>query len=369
MHRPFALAPCGHSACYQCLVNWFKAPPADVPPNEVYPTWLRKKTCPHCRTVVKERPIEIWAIKEMVASLVKSGLAQAFYTPAPEPAEGAAANADPWAGIFRAARGNQDVFPDEPYLAPLQQLMGIRDDEDGGIWRCIDCHHEIWEGVCTQCGREYPGHDPENDLDDDDDDSVRDIWRDQAEQAWGDEDALDLHEGIAFIQHLRDAFGMAPDPRFDYHLDMEDDDSLDMDGHDSDSASDDGDSVQGIWGRGLRRGAQPAAHARLEDEDEHDGSAGEEDGYESSFIDDGGDDRYARGGPHDDDPIELSDEESEDHEEDDGGVHFVGFGARRPPVVRRGRGAIVISDDEDDHSYQLDDDRGEHDDDEDDEEQ
>ncbi|TFY51852.1 hypothetical protein EVJ58_g10342, partial [Rhodofomes roseus] len=66
LHKPYALAPCGHIACHGCLIAWFQAPPADAHPHDVLPVLLRKKTCPHCRTVVRERPIEVWAVKDMV---------------------------------------------------------------------------------------------------------------------------------------------------------------------------------------------------------------------------------------------------------------------------------------------------------------
>lgn len=32
------------------------------------------------------------------------------------------------------------------------------DMEDGGVYRCLDCMHEIWDGICTACNRVYPGH-------------------------------------------------------------------------------------------------------------------------------------------------------------------------------------------------------------------
>ncbi|KAI0753316.1 hypothetical protein C8Q80DRAFT_1267725 [Daedaleopsis nitida] len=381
MYKPFALSPCGHSACYPCLVNWFKAPPPDVPANEVGPPWLRKKTCPHCRTVIKERPIEIWAIKEMVASLAKSGLAQNL--PSSESAEGTA-NADPWAGIFRPARGFHDVFPDDPYPVPLQQLMGLRDDEDGGIYRCVECHHEIWDGTCSQCGRVYPGHgyDHASD-DDDDDDSMTELWRDEAEQAWAEEDEAVL-PGYA-LQQLRDVFlGLHAHAHGalggGFGISVEDDESLDPDWDDGGDTEIeiDSDSDDGHW----RHPAplpqvQPAHISEVEENEDEHGSEG--DGYESSFIDDG--DGYAiaqairrsLARPAHQPTIELSDDDELENDDDED-IRFVDFGARRAPVVGRGRGPLVIhSDDEDepnpgnDHGgdhhdqrtvYELEDDRG-----------
>lgn len=335
MHRPFALSPCGHSACHQCLINWFKAPPADVPANQVPPAWLRTKTCPHCRSVVKERPIEIWAIKDMVANLVKSGLAQGFYSSASEANEG-----DPWAGVFPPVRNrNQNLFPDERYPVPIQHLMGLRDDEDG-VYRCIECHHELWDGICSQCGRVYQGHHPDPDTDDYDDDT--ELWRDEAMHAWGDED--DMHpEEIAFIRHLVDAHPQYP--RIN-HIGGDYDD-LDWDaGGDTEIESDNDDAFLHGPPAAARRN-QPVARAHIE-EVEEDERSGSEDGYESSFIDDGDHDPPIPGPQrlHDlgEDPIELS-EGSE--AESDLSVHVVRAPRQRPAAVGGGRGTVVISDDED----------------------
>ncbi|KAI0357007.1 hypothetical protein OH77DRAFT_1423290 [Trametes cingulata] len=356
MHKPFALAPCGHSACYDCLVNWFKAPPPDVPAHDVLPVWLRKKTCPHCRTVVKERPIEIWTIKEMVASLVKSGLAQALLPP-PAPAD-ALANADPWSGIFRPANRNNGVFPGGQPPELLQQLMGLRDEEDGGIYRCIDCHHEIWDGACSQCGRVYPGHDPNgHDPDEFDEDDGFGHWANPALDWDYDEDEEDDDEMDDFgpwnpLDVFRQIF--YPAPR----------DGVEDGGSEGGSSTESGDDDEEIdlqaempvW-----RPAMPANHARVEYDE--DGEDDEEEGYESSFIDDGGDDahgprhlpRVRRRAPSIDlDRDEVIDLTDGDEDEDDQGedeVQFVGYGRRRPalPAPRgRGRGAAVIMSDEED---------------------
>lgn len=204
MNRPFALAPCGHVVCHSCLVAWFSgqtqeegagAPPSPAAPapaagpsavaNDDGPAVpagdvaaaqrmrrrsaiTRKKTCPHCRAVVRERPAEVWGMKEMVASLVQSGLVEdkdVIGPATPDPP----ASEDPWKDIFlpkSAGPGNHAGNlgmdfdqPDMP-LAVQQDLMGIQDDDDGGIYRCVDCMHEIWAGVCSNCEREYEGHIP-----------------------------------------------------------------------------------------------------------------------------------------------------------------------------------------------------------------
>ncbi|KAH9885273.1 hypothetical protein C8Q73DRAFT_777516 [Cubamyces lactineus] len=344
MHRPFALAPCGHSACYQCLLNWFKAAPPDVPANELLPVWLRKKTCPHCRAVVKERPIEIWTIKEMVASLVKSGLATALLPP---PEQAADAAGDPWAGIFRpSANQLHGVFPDGQPPALLQQVMGLRDDEDGGIYRCIDCHHEIWDGACSECGRVYPGHNPDgahpDELDDADDFGHWDLRRDpfwDEEDDEEDEDYLEEYgANWAGLDMLRQLFFPAPRYR---HED-----------EDGDSASE---------GGGSHHSDDGSVRIEEVDGDAEHGDGGSEDGYESSFIDDGDDVAGRRRAARrrapsvdldQDEVIELSDDDDADFrpapappsEADE--VQYVGHGRRRGALAGRARGPIVITSDE-----------------------
>ncbi|KIM41414.1 hypothetical protein M413DRAFT_445425 [Hebeloma cylindrosporum] len=220
MHKPYALVPCGHITCYGCLVRWFTAPQNPQQQNanaaEQHQDSIehilnspavrngafmrRRKNCPVCRAVVQERPIEMWGIKSMVAALVRSGLAD-LPAPAaePDPPPAAAANNgrddnnDPWRNVFRrvAARNNFGAYMYD-HLLPMphphnygppqgpngavanggeaeRAQLGWFDMEDGGIYRCIDCYHEIWEGICTSCDRRYPGHH----LDDDDDDDIR----------------------------------------------------------------------------------------------------------------------------------------------------------------------------------------------------
>jgi hypothetical protein len=197
MHKPFALAPCGHITCYNCLIRWFTAfqnpsagGAADDNANPLAEnvdevqlivnsteakrgSYLRmRKTCPICRAGVLQRPVEMWGIKSMVVTLVNSKLVDLPVPIAsPNSTPGGANNNDdakndPWRYIFYPT--NIDAR-----LGPLVQnqgdreIMGMYDIEDGGVYRCIDCLHEIWEGVCSGCNRGYPGHEG----DDDDNDS------------------------------------------------------------------------------------------------------------------------------------------------------------------------------------------------------
>ncbi|KAK0205344.1 hypothetical protein DFS33DRAFT_760208 [Desarmillaria ectypa] len=141
LRKPYALSPCGHVACQGCLLQWFTNPPADGGTLPAH----KPKTCPHCRAVITKRPIEIWTIKSTVTGLLKSGL----LTDIPDhPQSDATTEDDPWKGAFgvRLQQDEQDL-----------DMAGMFDDEDG-VYRCRDCMHEIWDGVCSNCDRIYPGN-------------------------------------------------------------------------------------------------------------------------------------------------------------------------------------------------------------------
>ena len=160
MHKPFTLSPCGHIACYSCLVGWFKS---NVGEEEFGPQSVhRKKTCPHCRSPVHDRPIENFTIKEMVNSLVNSGVLEDV--PRDAATATPATSADPWVGIFpkHPVRENNytglpfplwDEGEDEDHVHE-EGDMGIFDEEDD-VYRCRGCMNEVVDGFCTQCERHY----------------------------------------------------------------------------------------------------------------------------------------------------------------------------------------------------------------------
>jgi len=163
MYKPFTLAPCGHIACYSCLVGWFKSNVADdeVGPQSVH----RKKTCPHCRSAIRDRPIENFTIKEMVNSLVNSGVLEDVSGDAAAAISvTSATSADPWVGIFPkhpVMENNYDGLPfpmfdegeDEDYVYE-EGDMGMYDEEDD-VYRCRGCMNEVVNGFCTLCERQY----------------------------------------------------------------------------------------------------------------------------------------------------------------------------------------------------------------------
>lgn len=91
----------------------------------------------------------------MVSELVKSGLLSSL----PEDAEPSpSVPEDPWKNIFRKPFVLGPYFH-HPRDDVAVEDIGMFDAEDGGIYRCLDCMHEIWpDGVCSGCQRQYPAH-------------------------------------------------------------------------------------------------------------------------------------------------------------------------------------------------------------------
>jgi len=206
------------------------------------------------------------------------------------------ANPDPWKNIFPNEGGagrrrfpwffpGADIDDDDDIpiadIAPRGEDVGMLDLEDGGIYRCLDCMHEIWDGICTSCGRVYPGHRPDvDDGHDDDEDDVIGWWEEQmgAEEVdmaddpgWmgleggdgdddGDDDNWPGHFGAPW-RHRMHMFGGPFGFIGAVHMDEDDEEEGE------------GDDLRVSDGEGER--------SRDRDDDEE-----EEGGYESSFIDD-----------------------------------------------------------------------------------
>ncbi|EJD02052.1 uncharacterized protein FOMMEDRAFT_168607 [Fomitiporia mediterranea MF3/22] len=272
MYRPYTLAPCGHTACYDCLLAWFRAPPAHIaqpPPDHLLhnfdvddptllardtPMLLRKeKTCPHCRAVVQEAPVEAWGIKDIVHHLFdhKGDVAKELYPSHTRQREGdtVPSGAEAWNGVFRRAhipgllavpnrnRRNRD---DAANGEEDQGDRGFYDEEDA-VYRCTQCYHEIWDGLCTSCGRLYPGL--HRDFEDEDDDADPAHWMD-----------ADEFDGLA----------------------------------DQELAAMDAEDVNGELNAHFRGIVGALGFYRtMNARHDHDEEGADDDGYESSFIDDG----------------------------------------------------------------------------------
>ncbi|KAJ3850386.1 hypothetical protein EV368DRAFT_84573 [Lentinula lateritia] len=177
LYKPYALAPCGHIACYSCLMSWFSRPPDEGADTYQPPIYLRKKSCPHCRATVRDPPVEVWAVKNMVNSLVETGLLFEI-PPIPmsdgQPVASSSNGRQPGSGTESSKEElwKNIFYPHRDTLLSLasREDAGIRDDEDGGVYRCVDCMHEIAGGSCTNCHRMYRAHDDVDFGDDSEDD-------------------------------------------------------------------------------------------------------------------------------------------------------------------------------------------------------
>jgi len=81
----------------------------------------------------------------MVATVVQSGLGQDSSETSPQ---------DPWANIFPPTLLRPGNLP----LEASHDIFGMYDAEDQ-VYRCLDCMHEIWGGLCSRCSRHYSGYD------------------------------------------------------------------------------------------------------------------------------------------------------------------------------------------------------------------
>ena len=126
-----------------CLQQWFnKSNAANEEIHGVVPVVRRKKTCPHCRTPVVQRPVVAHLLKALTTEVLTGWAALTARTP---PVEGALVQGDPW----------KDIFPSERNGANRGADGAIIDYEDGGVRRCVNCLTEIYQGVCEGCGEVY----------------------------------------------------------------------------------------------------------------------------------------------------------------------------------------------------------------------
>ncbi|KAI0029544.1 hypothetical protein K488DRAFT_88613 [Vararia minispora EC-137] len=121
--KPFALSPCGHVLCQDCLQNWFRRAPIDPDDmdtdDDALPLVQRKKTCPVCRTLVRARPLPLFVLKSLLSTLEKARDVGARRPSPPLELE------DPWRGIFleTGETSSEDGEDDDD---------GSADDDSGG---------------------------------------------------------------------------------------------------------------------------------------------------------------------------------------------------------------------------------------------
>jgi hypothetical protein len=98
------------------------------------------------------------------------------------------------------------------------EALGMYDAEDGGVYRCLDCMHEIWGGMCSNCHRVYAGHSTGDDDDEEDDDGS------SVDEEFFIEDHVGGHRMLADLMEMVGA-GWGGD-----ESDLDDDEDEDEDG-------------------------------------------------------------------------------------------------------------------------------------------
>lgn len=138
----------------------------------------------------------------MVVNLIKSNLvnlpsvlpASARDTPGADASDNS--RNDPWRNVFPKYNHQSNFYPQPIENNERDREWGIEDIgmydvEDGGIYRCLGCMHEIWGGVCTNCNREYSGHPRFTDGDsDDDNDDDNNFYNDGGDGFFGEDGFL-----------------------------------------------------------------------------------------------------------------------------------------------------------------------------------
>lgn len=270
--------------------------------------------------------------------------------------------------------------------------MGMYDAEDGGIYRCLDCMHEIWGGECTSCHRVYAGHarfDQDNDDYDSEDGSdgeyflgrrLREIWEgyaqnhpnmgwdmdddddeeDDDDDHWdgghGDDDGIWEHDA----QPGWGPMNLSDESMSDEESQLDEGESSDSDG---DWSSDDDGSdlrdhrnevinvIDGAlgWNYGQRFQARaPRGIAHIEELENLDEDDDAESSHSESHSNSGSEHTRSYGHPHSDEEEGYEDSFIDDNEED--GANGYNIGNRRPRQLQNQHQNIVDLVDTDDES-------------------
>lgn len=140
---------CGHTACRECLVNWFRTPYAYAHPEPITDTAnpyviaadaaieYRSKVCSQCRSNIVIRPIPVRAL-----SAILSAVDIPLAPDAP----------DAWLGMF----------------PPLQEMYRWAPGDEIN-YRCTSCGEEVdQEGACAGCSIVYSPTSEDEEFEEDD---------------------------------------------------------------------------------------------------------------------------------------------------------------------------------------------------------
>ena len=147
MHKPYALNPCGHVCCVDCLQSWFRSADEANPVIDDRPS---EKTCPYCRAPIRVRPVQLFIVKALVDALEKDAEVDQNLDEG-EAVEGEAEEShgeDPWEGMFSGeeVEGHSEEESssteselgeaDLPVECPHCQSRRGYDENDA----CLDCN-------------------------------------------------------------------------------------------------------------------------------------------------------------------------------------------------------------------------------------
>lgn len=205
LYEPYALT-CGHTFCYSCLSQWLGQ--------------NHKKTCPDCRTVIKEQPSPSYLVREMVLIF----LGKSELLPDGETSEEHHQYAKEEADIVAKDKANTDVRTGGLFKGffkrggRLMPLVAIRDASDN-VYRCPQCLNEVEDGRCNTCNVRVRGEDDDLDWSDEDSDESEELDHDLDDD---DHFALpfdDMHDGYHGVMYDPDDFDEDLDD-FDYGYEL-----------------------------------------------------------------------------------------------------------------------------------------------------
>ncbi|KAI0644344.1 hypothetical protein C8Q79DRAFT_141671 [Trametes meyenii] len=91
--RPVVFALCGSRVCYQRITDWLFSGALTMPHSSIPPS-LTFQLCPKCSAIVASRPVELWMLKRITASLAQAGIGNGAIFPTMS--EYSASPRDPW---------------------------------------------------------------------------------------------------------------------------------------------------------------------------------------------------------------------------------------------------------------------------------
>ncbi|KAJ9493910.1 E3 ubiquitin ligase [Exophiala xenobiotica] len=331
-YEPFILG-CGHTYCYSCLASWFGGAQ----------TRKKNKNCPDCRAEVTIQPSPNFLLRDLVHMFI----GRAELLPEDETVHEHQQAREDEAVLLAADRAGPGLFKGvfkRPHPAHVffPWARGILDHEDN-VMRCPECHWELEDGQCLQCGfHEYePG---DSDFDSFDGSAGTPHTVDDEFDDEGDEVDYEFDVPIGALHALHPGYDSAAtdDSGTDYGDDYDEED--DMDGfieRDDEPINDDARSVSTITGRRLDRTSRDRNYSSAAESDANSENTADNN-YAGTQPEQSDNENYTDGANDQDEVLTNYDETTEASENEDAN-NF------QPTSRYRGRiRRIIISDDEDD---------------------